>query len=72
VGEKVTEIDDRANGMSMFPVAMSVKPSDGEVHSSMHLIEDSDSLRISAKFIARERRLRWSGLESLLRVACAS
>ncbi len=35
VGEKVTEIDDRANGVSMFPVAMSVKASDGKVQSAV-------------------------------------
>jgi len=45
--EKVTEIDVRENGMSMFPMAMSVKASDGEVRSAMQLVEESDNLRIS-------------------------
>ena len=72
MGEKVNEIDDRANGMSMFPVAMNVKVADGEVQSVMQLVEDFDNLRISARFIARKRRLRRSGLGSLLRVACAN
>ncbi len=72
VGEKVIEIDDRANGMSMFLVATSVKASDDERQSSKQLVEDSDNLPISGKFIARERRLRRLGLGSLLRVACAN
>ena len=70
--KKETEIDDRANGMIMFPVAMSVKASDGEVQSAMQLVEEPESLRISEKLIARERQLRRSGLGSLLRVACAN
>ena len=72
MGEKVTEIDDRAHGMSTFPMAMSVKASDGDVQSNIHLVEAPNSLQSSAKFIARERRLRRSGLGSLLRVARAS
>ena len=72
VGDKVTEIDDRANSMGMFPMAMNVKASDDEVHSAMQLVEDFDSLRISAKLIARERRLRRSGLGPMLRVASAN
>ena len=58
--------------MRMFPVAMSVKASDGEVQSATQLVEEFDSLQIFAKFIAYERRLRRSGLGSLLRVACAN
>ncbi len=70
MGEKVTEIDVRENGMSMFPIAMSVKASDGEVHSAMQQVEEYDNLRISEKFIARERRFSRSGMESVARSVC--
>ncbi len=71
MGEKVTEIDDRANGMSMFPMAMSVKASDGEVRSAMQLVEESDNLRISENSLRVKDDLDGRGWD-LLRVACAN
>ena len=67
VGEKVTEIDDLANGMSIFRWRGARR----RPMARYKVVEESESLRISAKCIARERRLIRSGLWSLLRVACA-